>query len=280
MTLKHLLTHTSGFCYDTWDGDMFKYASQAGGSGPAGAVTPLMFEPGTRWQYGTGVDWAGRLVEAVSGMDLERYFQAKILGPLDMRDTSFLVPESKFERLVSSWQRQPDGSLTSRMLAHFLGLLKSSTAEAALYSTAGDYVRFMQMILEKGRGATKARILEPKTVADMEINQIGNLTAGKMKSYRQNLSSDVDIQPGFTEKWGLGFLINTTAYPEGRSANLAWAADRQHVLLDRSEAFGLCGADDAVPALCGQGGGGPSGRLRTGCVQDAYDSKLIRRSFR
>ena len=223
VTLKHLLTHTSGFCYDTWDGDMFKYASQAGGSGPAGAVTPLMFEPGTRWQYGTGVDWAGRLVEAVSGMDLERYFQAKILGPLDMRDTSFLVPESKFERLVSSWQRQPDGSLKQDARA-LPRAAKVFNGGGGLYSTAGDYVRFMQMILEKGRGATKARILEPKTVADMEINQIGNLTAGKMKSYRQNLSSDVDIQPGFTEKWGLGFLINTTAYPEGRSAgSLAWA---------------------------------------------------------
>jgi len=85
-------------------------------------------------------------------------------------------------------------------------------------------VRFMQMILGKGRGVNKARILEAKTVASMEINQIGEATAGKMKSYRPNLSSDVDIQPGFTEKWGLGFLINTTAYAGGRSAgSLAWA---------------------------------------------------------
>jgi methyl acetate hydrolase len=80
------------------------------------------------------------------------------------------------------------------------------------------------MILGKGRGSNKVRILQQKTVEMMEVNQIGTATAGKMKSSRQNLSSDVDIQPGATEKWGLGFLINTTAYDGGRSAgSLAWA---------------------------------------------------------
>src|SRR5262249_354491 len=69
VTLKHLLTHTSGLCYDIWDADMFRYASQPRDAAPAGTPPPpvLMFEPGARWQYGTGVDWAGRLVEAVSG---------------------------------------------------------------------------------------------------------------------------------------------------------------------------------------------------------------------
>ena len=93
-----------------------------------------------------------------------------------------------------------------------------------MYSTTGDYVRFMQMILGKGRGSNKVRILRQKTVESMEVNQIGSANAGKMKSSRRNMSSDVDIQPGATEKWGLGFLINTTAYEGGRSAgSLAWA---------------------------------------------------------
>jgi CubicO group peptidase (beta-lactamase class C family) len=222
VTLYHLLTHTSGFCYDFFDGDMFRYSSHNGQSAPD-SVPPLMFEPGTRWQYGTGIDWAGRLVEKLSSMSLEDYFQAKILGPLEMHDTSYLVPETKFDRMVTGYSRLPDGSLKQNPLV-LPKPPKEFNGGGGLFSTAGDYVKFMQMILGKGRGVNQARILEARTVASMEINQIGSLTAGKMKSYRPSLSSDVDIQPGQTEKWGFGFLINTTAYDGGRSAgSLAWA---------------------------------------------------------
>ena len=221
ITLKHLLTHTSGICYDTWDSDMFQYASRMNGSIPA--VPPLMFEPGTRWQYGMGVDWAGRLVEKLSGMNLEEYFQTRILGPLEMHDTSYLVPEAKLPRLVSNWQRQPDGKWKENPRVQ-PPAPKEFNGGGGLFCTAGDYVRFMQMILGKGVGTNRVRVLQAKTVEGMEINQIGSATAGKMKSYRLDRSSDVDIQPGAKEKWGLGFLINTTAYPGGRSAgSLAWA---------------------------------------------------------
>jgi methyl acetate hydrolase len=221
VTLKHLLTHTSGFCYDVWDADAFRYTSYR--KGPAPTVPPLIFEPGARWQYGTGIDWAGRIVEAISGMNLEQYFQAKILGPLEMPDTSYILPASKFDRLVSDYQRQPDGTLKQEP-RKMPTPPKQYGGGGGLFSTTGDYVRFMQMILGKGRGTNGARILQPKTVESMEINQIGALTAGKMKSQRPETSSDVDIQPGFTEKWGLGFLINTTAYQGGRSpGSLAWA---------------------------------------------------------
>ena len=223
ITLKHLLTHTSGLCYDLWHGEMFRYSSATGGPAAAGTAGPLMFEPGTRWQYGQGIDWAGRLVETLSGLSLEEYFQAKILGPLEMQDTSYLIPEAKFDRLVSMYVRQPDGSLKQDARA-LPARPKAFNGGGGLYSTVGDYVRFMQMILGMGRGSNGARILRPKTVASMKANQIGELTAGKMKSYRPKQSSDVDIQPGYTEKWGLGFLINTTAYAGGRSAgSLAWA---------------------------------------------------------
>jgi methyl acetate hydrolase len=221
VTLKHLLTHTSGICYDTWDPDMFRYARQTRGT--AARVPTLMFEPGTRWQYGMGVDWAGRLVEKVSGMNLEEYFQAKILQPLAMHDTSYLLPASKFDRLVSDYERQADGSLKQSPRVQ-PAPPKEFNGGGGLYSTTGDYVRFMQMILAKGRAKNGVRILERKTVESMEINQIGAATAGKMKSFRASSSSDVDMQPGASEKWGLGFLINTTPYDGGRSAgSLAWA---------------------------------------------------------
>lgn len=217
VTLRHLLTHTSGLCYSTWDLQAFRYGKAVGAEGNA-AAPPLMFEPGTRWQYGTGVDQAGLLVEAVSGLSLEDYFQARILKPLGMTDTSYIVPESKFDRLVTGYARQPDGSLKSNP-RRLPAVPKTFSGGGGLYSTAADYVRFMQMILHRGGG-----ILQPKTVASMEVNQIGSATAGKMKTFAPEVSSDVDIQPGQAEKWGLGFLINTTAYPGGRSAgSLAWA---------------------------------------------------------
>ena len=219
VTLRHLLTHTSGFAYDVWQDGMFQYTAKAG----LKLLAPLAFEPGTSWQYGTGVDWAGRLVEAVSGQTLEEYFQHNILQPLGMTDTSFILPEAKFDRLVSTYQRQSDGSLKENPRS----MPKPPTAfngGGGLYSTAGDYVRFMQMILRRGKGSDKQPILQAKTVDLMSSNQIGELSAGKLKSKRPNLSSDVDFHPGFTDKFGLGFLINTTPYDGGRSAgSLAWA---------------------------------------------------------
>jgi CubicO group peptidase (beta-lactamase class C family) len=217
ITLRHLLTHTSGLCYDTWDESMARYIKAAGVAAMAG-IPPLMFDPGTRWQYGTGIDQAGLLVEKVGGMTLEEYFQAKILRPLGMTDTSYILPESKFDRLVTGAARQPDGSLkpNTRTLPK---PPRTFGGGGGLYSTAADYVRFMQMILHKGES-----ILKPKTVAEMQVNQIGSATAGKMKSSKPEISSDVDVQPGATEKWGLGFLINTTPYEGGRAAgSLAWA---------------------------------------------------------
>jgi methyl acetate hydrolase len=220
-TLRQLLTHTSGLCYDIWDEKMFRYTSRFKLEGDVPG--PLMFDPGARWQYGQGLDWTGKLVEKLSGATLEEYFQDKIFRPLGMVDTSFVMTAAKFSRLVSNWQRGNDGVLRQEE-RKMPGAPKVFNGGGGLYSTAADYVRFMQMILDRGTGPKGVRILAEKTVDSMEVNQIGGLTAGKMKSYRPELSSDVDMQPGQTEKWGLGFLINTAAYDGGRSAgSLAWA---------------------------------------------------------
>jgi methyl acetate hydrolase len=225
VTLRRLLTHTSGFAYDTWDANMLKYTQQAGAPPPNGApvVTPLIFEPGTRWQYGTSLDWTGKLVEAVSGQTLEQYFQANILKPLGMNDTSFIVPAEKFDRLVSSYGRQPDGSLKENPRA-LPPPPKFFNGGGGLNSTAPDYIRFCQMILRRGRGPGSEVLLQPKTVDQMASNQIGAARAGILKTYRPAISADVDFHPGATDKFGLGFLINETAYEGGRSAgSLAWA---------------------------------------------------------
>jgi CubicO group peptidase (beta-lactamase class C family) len=224
VALKHLLTHTSGFAYDTWDDKMLKYNMlHPQPPGTVAPLTPLIFEPGTRWQYGTGLDWAGKLVETVSGQTLEAYFQTKILGPLGMRDTTFIFPADKFDRLVSNYRRQDDGAL--KQDARTMPVPpKAYNGGGGLYSTVGDYTRFMQMILRKGKGPSGQQILQAKTVELMSANQTGNSQAGKLKSYRPAVSSDVDLHPGASDRYTFGFLLNQTAYEGGRSAgSLAWA---------------------------------------------------------
>lgn len=223
VTLRLLLSHASGFCYDTWDEQMFRYVSKTAPVPQGPSLTPLMFEPGARWQYGHSVDWAGRLVETLSGFTLEEYFQRHILKPLGMTDTSYILDPRNFDRLVSNYQRQPDGSL-KEVLRQQPAPPKSFNGGGGLYSTAGDYTRFMQMILRRGRGPNNHQILQEKTVAMMATNQIGELSAGKMKSFRPERSSEVAFHPGQRDGFGLGFLINAKPYEGGRAAgSLAWA---------------------------------------------------------
>jgi CubicO group peptidase (beta-lactamase class C family) len=221
ITLRHLLTQTSGLCYSIWDERMFRYSAAKVENAPA-KLGPLMFEPGTRWQYGQGTAWAARLVEAMSGATLEEYFQKRILQPLGMQDTSYILPEDKFDRLVATHRREANGELkqNDRRLP---SRPTSFNGDGGLYSTAADYVRFMQMILNRGAGPSGARILKPQTVEGMLRNQIGHLSAGKMRSFQPSTSADVDFQPGHTQKWGFGFLINTAPYSGGRSTGSgAW----------------------------------------------------------
>ncbi len=262
ITLRNLMTHTSGFCYDVWDKTMFEYTSKMGAL-PQGTVappTPLMFEPGYRWQYGTGLDWTGRLVEVESGMSLEDYFQKNLLGPLGMKDTSFIMKAEKYPRLVASYARQPDGSLKENPRT-MPAVPKAFNGGGGLNSTAADYVKFMQMILKKGMGPGKERVLSEKTVEMMSSNQVGDIQAGKMRSFRPNVSSDVDFHPGEVDRYTFGFLMNPKGYPGGRSAgSLAWAGvDNTYYWIDPKR--GICGvimmqflpfADKEAVALLGE----------------------------
>ena len=220
VTLRSLLTHTSGFAYDTWDENLLRFAKAVQ---PPPAVPPLMTEPGTRWEYGTSIDWTGRLVEAVSGETLEAYFQKHILQPLGMTDTSYILPPEKFERKVNGWQRQPDGSLKEDPRVPPVPP-KSFNGGGGLFSTPSDYTRYMRMILHHGVTADKHRILQAKSVAMMMANQTGDLAAGRMKAFRTDRSADVDFHAGVDDRFTFGFLLNTKAYDGGRSAgSLAWA---------------------------------------------------------
>jgi methyl acetate hydrolase len=224
--LRHLMTHTSGFVYDNWDAVLKRYDQVTSNARPPGTtapVEPLRFEPGTRWEYGTGIDWTGKLVETVSGLTLEQYFQRNILQPLGMKDTSYILPEEKFGRLVSTYRRQEDGSLKEEPPT-LPAPPKTFNGGGGLYSTVEDYTRFMQMILRKGRSAAKEQVLSAKSVELMSANQIGSVKVEKLISTDHSVSEDVEMHPGAMDKYTFGFLLNPVAYPGGRSAgSLAWA---------------------------------------------------------
>src|SRR5690349_8361329 len=112
ITLRHLLTHTAGFGYETWDADLVRYVKVSGtpstSTGKLASLRlPLVFDPGERWEYGINLDWAGRAVEAISGQPLEVYFREHIFAPLGMSDTAYAISSAQQTRLVSVHQRKP-----------------------------------------------------------------------------------------------------------------------------------------------------------------------------
>jgi methyl acetate hydrolase len=227
ITLRHLMTHTAGFCYDMWNGHMVKYLEKTGTPGViscknAALTTPIMSDPGTRWEYGTNIDFVGKAVEAVSGKRLDAYLRDHLFTPLGMNDTGFKLSESQRERLVGMHQREANGSLAT-IPFELEQEPEFHMGGGGLYGTAGDYIKFTQMILNKGRG-NGHQVLKPETVAMMGQNHIGELTVTKMTSSVAFATNDVDLYPDMIKKWGLSFLINTARTPEGRSPNsLAWA---------------------------------------------------------
>jgi CubicO group peptidase (beta-lactamase class C family) len=221
LTLRNLLTHTSGFSYPLWDTNVTRYLKFARGK-PALPRMPLMFEPGTRWAYGGSLDRVGRMVEIAAGQDLERYFRDNITGPLGMNDTGPSITEAQHARQASLHVRGADGRLVAKPLEK-LTAPKSFSGGGSIYSTAPDYLTLLQALLNGGslRGAG---ILRPETVTMMSANQIGNLEAGILKTANPALSNDVDFFPGGHLGWGLGHMINVDPVAGGRRAgSLTWA---------------------------------------------------------
>lgn len=226
VTLRHLLTHTSGLGYD------FVSETQACARGPAGSpapgtiasiTTPLLFDPGDSWEYGVGTDWVGLAVEAASGQELDAYLTNHITGPLGMSDTVFALDSGRAQRLVAMQARQADGSAIPFQIAMHSPDAEYLSGGGGMSGTGGDYLRFLRMILNGG-SLEGARILSPESVAEMSRNQIGGLRAGVMATTLPMLSAPVDVFPGMDSKWGLGFLINPETGPNGRApGSLAWA---------------------------------------------------------
>jgi methyl acetate hydrolase len=221
ITLRDLLSHTSGFSYPLWDADLVRYFKVAHGN-PALPRMPLMFDPQAKWAYGGSLDRVGRLIEIVSGKTLDLYFRENITGPLGMKDTGFSITEQQRARQASLHVRKADGTLVPQPIAKPT-VRKVFSGGGGIYSTAPDYLTLLQALLNGGGPAGKS-ILRPESVAAMSANQIGNLEAGILKTTNPNLSNDVDFFPGLRLRWGLGHMINLDPVEDGRKAgSLTWA---------------------------------------------------------
>ena len=227
ITLRHLLTHTAGFSYDIWDPNVGRYVKAAGlparsTAKVASIRTPLSFDPGEKWEYGVNTDWVGRLVEATSGQPLDVYFREKIFAPLGMKDRGYVITDEHRARQARLHLRQADGTLIPQPLEARPVAGEFWSGGGPLYSTARDYMQFLQMLLHGGAW-NGARILRPETVALMGQNHTGNIPAGIMKTQVPAMSNDVDLFPGAPIRWGLGYMLNVQPGPNGRSAaSVSW----------------------------------------------------------
>jgi CubicO group peptidase (beta-lactamase class C family) len=199
ITIRDLLRHTSGLTYN-WNADLgplYKEANVAHGMLPYDgtiadsvarlAKQPLLFSPGDRWEYSLSVDVLGRLVEVVSGKPFDEFLRAQIFEPLGMKDTYFFPPDSKLDRLATAYtyyddkglNRFPDTPVTEGPFTYsadypYRGPKKLFSGGAGLTSTAADYARFCQMMLEGGK-LGNTRILSRKSVELMTHDQLGKI---------------------------------------------------------------------------------------------------------
>ncbi len=244
ITTRHLLTHTAGFAYDFFNDEYTRLANEQDqpwvvDASWASIETPLLFDPGERWEYGSNIDWAGMVVEGITGKRLGEVMKERILGPLGMDDTAFTMTPSMQERMATIHAREDDdGALTP-----LDGVILPQDPEVhmaghGLYGTATDYVKFIRMWLNEGRSDQGEQILAPETVRMASRNHlpegmhikmlpgVGATTTATsiLPVSRPRLSNDAEFFPGMPKTWGLTFMINEEDAPTGRPAGaLSWA---------------------------------------------------------
>ena len=236
ITIRNLLTHTSGLTYP-WNpdlGQIYKEANIAHGllayEGTIAdnvkhlAELPLLFNPGDRFEYSLGVDVLGRLVEVISGKPLDEFFRTRIFEPLGMKDTEFYVPESKLDRLATAYtwypekglSRFPDQPITEGTFTYsadypYRGPKTLFSGGGGLCSTAGDYVRFCQMMLDGGK-VKDTRLISRKTVELMTSDHLGK--AGPDQAFGLGFGIDGVKSPlselGSRGEYGWGGFFYTT----------------------------------------------------------------------
>jgi methyl acetate hydrolase len=243
VTLRDLMTHTSGFAYGLWDAELARYMTEEKfpdlSSGEEAAFyPPLVFDPGERWEYGISIDWIGKLVETVSGKSLGTYMQENIFSPLGMASTGYRITPDMEARRATIHRREKDGTLTPAEFVRQQEPVREPGG-GGLYSSADDYLRFVRMILNDGT-ENGQQVLQPETVQLMAQNAMGDIRVVMLETTNPSRSLDAEFFPGLPKSWGLSFMINEETAPTGRPAgSLAWAGlYNTFFWIDRSTGLG------------------------------------------
>ncbi len=252
VTTKHLLLHTGGFGYDFFSETYNRLAEEKGQpsvitASKASIMTPLQFDPGDKWEYGTNIDWAGQVVEGITGKRLGEVFQARIFEPLGIEDMTFELTDALRVRLAGMHARGEDGSLTP-MEFELPDKPEIHMGGHGLYGTVGDYMKFIRMWLNDGMGPN-GRVLKPETVAMAEKNHLGDKKITMLPGVIPSLSNDAEFFPGLSKSWSYSFMVNDEEAPTGRPAGaLGWAGlANLFYWIDRQNGFGGFWATQILP---------------------------------
>lgn len=252
VTTRHLLLHTAGFGYDFFNETYLRLAEEKGQpsvitASKGALMTPLLFDPGDKWEYGTNIDWVGQVVEGITGKRLGEVFQTRIFEPLGIEDMTFELNDDLRSRLAGMHTRGADGSL-SPMEFELTDTPEIHMGGHGLYGTVGDYMKFIRMWLNDGMGPN-GQVLRPDTVAMAAQNHLGDMKIGMLPGVIPSLSNDAEFFPGLSKSWSMSFMVNDDAAPTGRPAGaLGWAGlANLFYWIDRENGFGGFWATQILP---------------------------------
>jgi methyl acetate hydrolase len=221
VTVKQLITHTSGLGYWFWNAELLDWERAVGApksmSGLRAVLdAPLVAEPGTAFMYSNATDWLGLVVEAVCGRSLDEAVTAIVTDPLGMTRTGFALDDRARAELVPVHVKAPGGGWAASEI-ELPARPEYVSGSRGLYSTARDYLVFQRMLLGEGTGPDGTTVLQPATVQAMFSNQIGALDfPAEIATADPRVACGLALGPGY--KWGHGLLLNTADQPGRRRA--------------------------------------------------------------
>ena len=253
ITTRMLLLHTAGFGYDFFNENYNRLAEEHGqpsvvSASRASLATPLLFDPGERWEYGSSIDWAGQVVEGVTGQRLGDVMRERIFAPLGMDSTAFTRTDDMRRRLARVHRRRADGALDPMPDFELPQDPEVQMGGHGLYGTVPDYMKFIRMWLNDGAGPN-GRVLKRETVEMAAKNGLGDMKIKGLPGVIPWLSNEAEFFPGMPKSWGLTFMINDEVAPTGRPAGaLAWAGlANLYYWIDRQNGIGGFWATQILP---------------------------------